>query len=67
MRKELHDHLCRINPDKNWDFIINQVRRRLLCGTTYQQLSLCLHKATGCWLAVLSAAHRSRELLLVFW
>ena len=30
MRKELHDHLCRINPDKNWDFIINQVRLLLL-------------------------------------
>lgn len=25
VRKELYDHLCRINPDKNWDFIINQV------------------------------------------
>lgn len=25
VRKELHDHLTRINPDKNWDFIINQV------------------------------------------
>lgn len=25
VRKELHDHLVRINPDKNWDFIINQV------------------------------------------
>ena len=25
MRQELHDHLVKINPDKNWDFIINQI------------------------------------------
>lgn len=44
VRKELHDHLCRINPDKNWDFIINQVRRRLLCSTVCQQLLHALHR-----------------------
>ena len=26
VRQELHDHLVRINPDKKWDFIVDQVR-----------------------------------------
>ena len=25
VRAELHGHLNRINPDKNWDFIVNQI------------------------------------------
>jgi len=25
VRQELFDHLTRINPDKNWDFIVNQI------------------------------------------
>ena len=26
VRQELHDHLVRINPDKKWDFIVDQAR-----------------------------------------
>jgi len=32
VRQELHDHLVRINPDKKWDFITEQVRLASILG-----------------------------------
>jgi len=28
VRRELYDHLTRINPDKDWSFIVNQARQQ---------------------------------------
>jgi aspartate aminotransferase len=44
VRKELHDHLCRINPDKNWDFIINQIGMFSFTGLTPAQVENMTNK-----------------------
>ena len=43
VRQELHDHLVRINPDKKWDFIVEQARfAGILCASAHG-VSAVLH------------------------